>query len=593
MSRARKLYSAISNRSRRVDPATLEWLKRLLVRSRIELLAPPLDFTIRVTHKSDRLGFTIRNGKGVFRVPAKLAVEENEELILWFFRHVISHIHYCPYDMKTAYQLQKQAFAEVKNWDLAYLALYFFSELQIDLVYLPFTFSAVPGHITYRFREPPDGPMTVLYAAYREAFPDLVERYKLDSVVEDYGKQLVMVVTRPRPWSVKIRLIAALLNRLRNLSPRMFSERAVRKAVKNAVFPLREDVGRGGRQALSAVFGSINDEAAAKKFYEQWVKPRSGVSVSKEQLEKAMKELSQILKTGRGRREKAEAKAYGMGSGKEPVFPTSRSKPLTKIKSKDYREAVWRSAWLKARAERIIMSFSAVSEFRRPAWTILAYPDEWHVDDDLEKLDVETSLDEGPLIPEVNTLKWIEQPSTAGHIISGGYAPSAIIVLDSSVSMQSGLYNAMTAAFIAYLNAKHARGQVAVINFSTEFLSGEWDSKDEFKELILAHNLVGYTILPVHEIERLVEKAGDRTYIIIISDCGWQNIDDALKRLEKLAYKGHIVTIFHIYGWKYRDKLRMVSQNPYINMIHIDNPERDLEGILLQESLKVYGEYLS
>jgi len=514
--------------------------------------------------------------------------EEFDEVVLWFFRHILSHIHYCPYDMKTAYELQKLAFKECRGWDLAYMSLYFLSELQIDLVYLPLRYGEVPGHLFYRFRDRPYGIHEILYSAYKHAYPKYIGYYKLDPLIEDYGHQLLLIISRLRPWSTKVRMIASLLSRLRQLRPRLFSRKAVKAIVRESIIPIKEDVSKEGLRSLAEVYGGVKDIETAKSFYEQWIKPRLRKKVSREELEKLMKQIAQKMKMKESKEKRA--KEPGKGLGEEPVFPTSYSKPLTKLDKKEHEEALWRKLWLKARAERILMNYEMVAQLEKPSWTILAYPDEWLVEDDIEKLDIEASLDEGRLRPEINALKWVELPSRAGHVISSGFAPSAIILLDSSISMQKGLINAMTSAFIAYLSAKRAGGNVAVVNFSTNFLAGEWHVEDELKELILSYNLSGYTILPVHEIERLVSMIGDKTFIIIISDCGWQNLHEALKRLEALSQKGHMVTIFHMYGWRYKKHLAAVTKSPHVKVIHVDKPE-DLEGLVLREATSVYGTY--
>jgi len=514
--------------------------------------------------------------------------EEFDRIVLWFFRHILSHIHYCPYDMKTAYELQKLAFKECGGWDLAYISLYFLSELQIDLVYLPLKYSEIPYYLFYRFRDRPYGISEILYSAYKHAYPKYLGYYKLDPLIEDYGHQLLLIVTRLRPWSTKIRMIASLLSRLRQLRPRLFSKRIIKTVVKESIIPIKEDVSKEGLKSLAEVYGGVKDLESAKSFYEQWIQPRVRKKISKEQVEKLMKQIAQRMKTKEGKKE--GAKEPGKGLGEEPVFPTSYSKPLTKLDKKEHEEALWRKIWLKARAERILMNYEMIAQLEKPSWTILAYPDEWLIEDDIEKLDVEASLDEGKLRPEVNALKWVELPSRAGHVISSGFAPSAIVLLDSSISMQQGLINAMTSAFIAYLSAKRAGGNVAVINFSTNFLAGEWHVEDKLKELILSYNLNGYTILPVHEIERLVSIIGEKTFIVIISDCGWQNLHEALKRLEALSQKGHLVTIFHMYGWRYKKHLTTVTRSPHIKVIHVDKPE-DLEGLVLREAVSVYSAY--
>ena len=588
LSLLRRLSSVTLNKEE-AGKELVERVNKLLVRARYEFHSPPVNFNVKISSRVKSMKFKYVKGEGNIVLPTSLVRDEEfDEIVLWFFRHILSHIHYCPYDMKTAYELQKLAFKECDSWDLAYISLYFLSELQIDLVYLPLKYGEIPGHLLYRFRDRPYGVHEILYSSYKRAYSKYLGYYKLDPLIEDYGRQLLLIVSRLRPWSTKIRMIASLLSRLRQLRPRIFSKRAIRAVIKESIIPVKEDVTKEGLKSLTEVYGGVRDIKTAKSFYEQWVQPRLKKRISKEQVEKLMKQISQRMKTKEGKREGAREPSRGIGE--EPVFPTSYSKPLTKLNKKEHEEALWRRIWLRSRAERILMNYEMIAQLERPSWTILAYPDEWLIEDDIEKLDVEASLDEGRLRPEVNALKWVELPSKAGHVISSGFAPSAIVLLDSSISMQQGLINAMTSAFIAYLSAKRAGGNIAVVNFSTNFLAGEWHVEDELKELVLSYNLSGYTILPVHEIERLVTIIGDKTFIVIISDCGWQNLREALKRLEALSQKGHMVTIFHMYGWRYKKHLATISKSPHVKVLHVDKPE-DLEGLVLREAVSVYGVY--
>ena len=103
----------------------------------------------------------------------------------------------------------------------------------------------------------------------------------------------------------------------------------------------------------------------------------------------------------------------------------------------------------------------------------MRYPDEWYIEDEIEDLDIETSLDEGPLIPDVTTLKWIEEPAPHGQTFASGFVPSAITILYASRSMREVHNEAAVAAFIAYLSARRAGGNTAVVTFSTGFISAD------------------------------------------------------------------------------------------------------------------------
>jgi len=98
------------------------------------------------------------------------------------------------------------------------------------------------------------------------------------------------------------------------------------------------------------------------------------------------------------------------------------------------------------------------------------------------------------------------------------------------------------------------------------------------------------TILPIHEIGRLVNKLTEPCFIIIITDCGWQNIVEVLPYLSHLASRGNRVVIFHLTkGWKYPKSLSLVKRTQGVKIVSVEDPENDLRGLVLEEVAKVYG----
>ncbi len=176
------------------------------------------------------------------------------------------------------------------------------------------------------------------------------------------------------------------------------------------------------------------------------------------------------------------------------------------------------------------------------------------------------------------------------QVIASGYAPSTIIVLDSSRSMMQVFNDAATAAHIVYLSAKRKAGKVSAVTFSTNYLSAGWKDEDEIKETLLSIKLGQLTILPIHEIKRLADLSDESTFIVIITDGGWQNIHDAAKRLSDLASQGRRVVIFHLLrGWKYPKSLELLRKLEEIKVIPVAEPEEDLKGLVLEEAEKTYG----
>ncbi|MCW4019863.1 MAG: VWA domain-containing protein, partial [Candidatus Bathyarchaeota archaeon] len=279
--------------------------------------------------------------------------------------------------------------------------------------------------------------------------------------------------------------------------------------------------------------------------------------------------------------------------GVEPRLPTSMSKPYGKVKSKIVDEILWRSYWYKSRAQQTIIHYLAESQRRRPVWSVMQYPDEWYIEDEIEDLDIETSLDEGPLIPGVTTLKWVEEPTPHGQSLASGFVPSAITVLDASLSMFNVRSEAAVAAFIAYLSARRAGGQTSTMTFSTRYVVADWQSPEEMKELALSMDFGEYTVFPSYEVLRLVSENRGPCFVVIITDGGWQNVEEVVPVLEKIADSGHKIVIFLLKGGEYPDRIEFIKRAPDLRIYKITEPETDLRGLVLSESMKTYKTYLT
>jgi hypothetical protein len=223
----------------------------------------------------------------------------------------------------------------------------------------------------------------------------------------------------------------------------------------------------------------------------------------------------------------------------------------------------------------------------------MRYPDEWYIEDEIEDLDIETSMDEGPLIPEVTTLKWVEEPTPHGQSMASGYVPSAVVVLDVSLSMKNVRNEAAVAAYIAYLSARRAGGQTATIAFSTGYVSTDWDADEEMKELSLAMEFGEFTVFPTPEVSRLVSANIGPCFVVIITDGGWQNVEEAVPALERLVDSGHKLVIFLLKGREYPDRIELIKRTPDLRFFKLTDPEVDLQGLILSESMKTYKTFLS
>ncbi|MEM2922418.1 MAG: hypothetical protein QXF26_08905, partial [Candidatus Bathyarchaeia archaeon] len=478
----------------------------LFNRARIELYCPPCIFKV-ATGKERRLSsvpLSVLNGV-VLVGPSMIPQDcDQEKFLLWTFRHELAHAHHCPYDIKTAYSLERAAYAVSVHWDLAYLATLLFTDFQVDFNYLSRRFQEGPYHVevlSSRCSGIGQIPAVVQKMMLGEKVRGGVKR-----VVKDAAKEIEVIMMSSRPWQTKVQMIAVVLERMRIRDPGLFSKKAVARYIAEHPIPVREDFHPATLKLFEDVFGGISDVQAAEAFFKQWILPRISDGAEK----KFEENLKTSSKMERKRREKgevekgSEGKPIGLSGeagrkepfddklGKpdqEPILSTSISKHYDKLGSKIINEALWKRYWYRARAERTIMQFLSESPSRRPSWAIATYPDDWSIDEDLEKLDLEMSLEDGPFIPEVTTMKWYEEPSSKGQSAISGFVPSVIVVLDSSLSMSAIHDEAATSAFVAYLCAKKAGGETSTISFSTKYVSSGWESDDESKEMTLSLSL--------------------------------------------------------------------------------------------------------
>ena len=192
------------------------------------------------------------------------------------------------------------------------------------------------------------------------------------------------------------------------------------------------------------------------------------------------------------------------------------------------------------------------------------------------------------LIPEVTTIRWIQEPAPHGQSFASGFVPSTITVLDVSRSMHEVHNEAAVAAFIAYLSARRSGGNTAIVTFSTGFISADWKSSEELKELTLSMTFDEFTIFPYHEIQRLISENLGPCFIVIITDGGWQNVEDAIPYLKKISDSGHKIVIFLIKGGEYTDRVELIKRTPRLRIQNVVNPEAALHGLVLSEAMKTY-----
>ena len=574
---------------------------RIFNQAWIELYCPPVKLSLDGGEDQplSSAPLTVVNGTVYLRPDLIPEGCNPHRFLLWYFRHELAHVHHCPYDVKTAYSLERAAQEVVKDWSISYLATHIFADLQVNLNYLPRRFNEMPYLVELAGKWGLPLVDEVLQGVYTLIHPAIKPRHE---AIREAGREILTIAGLNKPWHVKVQMIAIILSQLKSKCPKLFSRKKLHKFIANYPLHVREDFLPNTLKMFEETYGTISDPVEAKEFFNQWIRPRLSESGWK-RIESMIKKK---LKGGGKGRDKSRGKAKGEakprekvvsisdeGTGKEPHLSSSLSKPLKKVRRELFNDAFWRRYWYKSRAENIIIQYLARSPTRHPVWSVAKYPDEWYVEDDIEALDVEISLDEGPLIPEVTTLKWVEEETSHGQSVVSGFVPSAITILDSSKSMSGIRDSAAIAAFIAYLSARRAGGQTAVINFSTKFISSGWDEPDDIKELALSMNFGEFTVFPVGEVGRLISENRGNCFIVVITDGGWQNIDEAIPYLERIADMGHRIIIFKLPGGKYPSRIAMIKRSPYISVYDIDDPEVDLQNIVLTEGMKAYKVFLT
>ncbi len=589
-------------------------ITQLFHQARTELYCPPCRLVLGSgEEEGENLGSApLSVVNGVVFVKPNIVPQgvDPERFLLWYFRHELAHVHHCPYDLKTAYSLERAAYKVVGRWSLAYLATYIFSDLQVNLNYLTRRFHEVPYLLETSQKQRLKGPDAILQGIYRQVLPEVESSADKDTT--EAAKEIYTIIrsTRPWHWHTKVQIIAVILERLMARTPGFFSEKGMGRYVQGHSIKVREDFYPDSIRLFEEVYGTISDQEAAHEFFKQWVEPRISKKERKKVRERLKKKIK-VQKSGRrGSREakegtplgpedwqktEGEDKFKGIGGSaheEEPILPTSMSKPYKRIKPRALDEAFWKRYWYRSRAEKTLIQYLAESPSRRPVWAVTKYPDEWYIDDEIEELDIEMSLDEGSLIPEVNTLKWVNEPTSKGQSVISGFVPSAIVVLDASKSMRRIHDTAATAAFIPYISASRAGGQTAVITFSMKYVTADWGDLKETKELVLSMAFDEFTVFPAYELMNLTSAAAGNCFIIIITDGGWQNLEEAIPLLERIADRGHEIFLFHLPGGKYPERIKKLRQSSEVKIYKVDNPERDLSGLVLSRTMKTYQTFL-
>lgn len=540
-------------------------IRDLFERARAEMYVAPSHTTINVS--ADRPSVRVREGVFEVNVPRRLLEDpEGGPILLWYFRHDLAHLHYCPYNLRTVQMLARAAYEEVRSWAHAHNAVRLLSDLQVDLFYLPLKFRQIPFHIPYEFSSKPKGIELLRYAACKHVYKDAIPDHTLDRDIAFYGSLLAEVILSPRSYIAKVKAVATILKRLQAMGE---LEKLPRTAGEGV--PLSEDLEHDLLAEVREVMRGLGKDEA-RELFRHWVKERIDLEKIKHSAEKVLEKITtqQASKVEQQLVEEQISREPVKGEGEEPELPSKLSKPAAKVVNLE--ELLWKAIWYRARAEEFLLTYG--SRRRGGTWAIYAYSDMWSVEDDIEDLDLEASFEEGPLIPEETTMRDVNIPSPSGEVLIEEQAPSVLVVLDTSRSMQGSIDDAAVAAFAAYLSARRQGGRVSIVNFSTRFLVAGWDELEVVKDLVLSVSQGELTILPLAAVKaQLAElEAGETALIIIVTDCGWQNLREALGFLEKIAAMGHRVVVLHIEGWKYPKSVEAVSQARGVTLYRVREP---------------------
>ncbi len=244
-----------------------------LERARVEMFIPPIPYKIKI--EENVLSINVFKRKINVTIPKRyLYMIDGYDILLWYFRHWFSYIHYCPFNIRTAFMLQKNAYREVNDWKIAYISLKVFSDLQINLIYLPIRYNQMPLHLTDLFYHKPKGINKIEYAVFINAYNKYLPVYKIDKDTLFYSKILYRIIISYRPWTTKIRLIASVINKLYQMN-KIGREIFNRKRIKgSSIIPLYNDIDTTSLKEFREVLSTLKNVKDVKEFYNQWLRDR-------------------------------------------------------------------------------------------------------------------------------------------------------------------------------------------------------------------------------------------------------------------------------------------------------------------------------
>ena len=62
--------------------------------------------------------------------------------------------------------------------------------------------------------------------------------------------------------------------------------------------------------------------------------------------------------------------------------------------------------------------------------------------------------------------------------------------------------------------------------------------------------------------------------------------------LKRISDSGHRIVIFLIKGGEYADRIELIKRTPHLKIWNVVNPEADLHGLVLSETMKTYRSFI-
>ncbi len=151
----------------------------------------------------------------------------------------------------------------------------------------------------------------------------------------------------------------------------------------------------------------------------------------------------------------------------------------------------------------------------------------WGIDDPISELDLFLSVQRGPLLPEITTLKKLCETNSTSEKGHEGY-PDMMLCLDCSSSMpEPSKYLSMavlSAMIVAHAAVNHEK-KCAVVLFSHQYSVLNYTKNKDTIDEQLTKYLGGGTLIPAEQIYNLAHSNNNPQHIVIISDTDIFNLD--------------------------------------------------------------------